>query len=50
MNLYLILAAVLAWGASAGGAFLYGQHVGAEHELVTQARLDQNTRDTRDAA
>lgn len=50
MNLYLILAAVLAWGATAGGAFLYGQHVGAEHELATQARLDQNTRETREAA
>jgi hypothetical protein len=50
MNPYLLLAAVLAWGASAGGAFLYGQHVGAEHELATQTRLDQNTRDTREAS
>ena len=50
MNPWIVLAAVLAWGASAGGAFFYGQHVGAEHDLATQARFDQNTRDTRDAA
>lgn len=50
MHPYVILAAVLAWGASAGGAFLYGQHVGAEHELATQARIDKTIEATRDAA
>jgi len=47
---YVILAAVLAWGTSAGGAFLYGQHVGAEHAAASAARVDQAIRDTRDAA
>lgn len=50
MHPYVILAAVLAWGVSAGGAFLYGQHVGAEHELATQARIDKTIEATRDAA
>lgn len=49
MHPYVILAAVLAWGASAGGAFLYGQHVGAEHELATQARIDKTIEATREA-
>ncbi|UST52972.1 hypothetical protein NF681_11515 [Comamonadaceae bacterium OTU4NAUVB1] len=47
---YAILAAVLAWAASAGGAFLYGKHVGAEHEIATQARIDKSIETTRDAA
>lgn len=50
MNPYAILGVVLAWGASAGGAFLYGTHVGANGELATQARTEQAVRETRDAA
>lgn len=50
MNPYLILVVVAAWGASAGGSFLYGQHVGAEHAAAAAARVDQAIRDTRAAA
>ena len=50
MNPYLILAAVIAWGASTGGAYLYGRHAEAEHQQAVAARVDQAIRDTRAAA
>lgn len=50
MNLYLILGLVIAWGASVGGAFLYGTGVGADQTIATQAKVDQAIRDTREAA
>lgn len=50
MNPSLILAAVLACGASGAGAFFYGQHVGAEQEVATQARIDKTIEATREAA
>lgn len=50
MNPYLLLGVVVAWGASAGGAFLYGQHVGAEHEQAGQAKIATAITDTREAA
>jgi len=50
MNPYAILALVVAWGASAGGAFLYGQKVGGDHEKATQAAVEKSINDTREAA
>lgn len=50
MNPYLILATVLVWGASVGGAFFYGQGIGADGEVAKRAAVDQAVRDTREAA
>ncbi len=38
MNPYFLLAAVIAWGASVAGAFFYGEGVGKDSEIATQAR------------
>lgn len=50
MNPWVLLGIALAWAASAGGAFVYGTHVGANGELATQARTEQAVRDTVAAA
>lgn len=49
MHPYAIVVAVLVWGASATGAFFYGQHVGVLAEKVTQDRIDKSVNDTREA-
>lgn len=36
--LWILLAAVIAWGASAGGAYVYGRSDGRELEQATQLR------------
>ena len=41
MNPYLLLAGVIAWAASVAGAFFYGQGVGKDSEIATQAREDK---------
>jgi hypothetical protein len=41
MNLYTTLAMVIAWGASVAGAFFYGEGVGKDSEIATQAREDK---------
>lgn len=50
MNPYAILGLVVAWGASVGGAFFYGQGVGADHVTAKQAAVDQSVKETREAA
>jgi len=50
MNLYVILAMVIAWGASVAGAFFYGEGVGKDSEIATQAREDKVARAAREAA
>lgn len=50
MNPYAILGLVLAWGATTGGAFLYGQNVGRDHEQAGQAKISKAIEDTREAA
>lgn len=49
MNPYVLLALVLAWGVSVGGAFFYGQGVGKESEIAGQAQIKQAIADTREA-
>jgi hypothetical protein len=41
MNPYFILGAVIVWAASVAGAFFYGQGVGKDSEIATQAREDK---------
>lgn len=50
MNPYLLLAVMLGWAASVGGAFFYGQGVGADAITAKQAAVDQAIQDTRAAA
>ena len=38
MNPYILLAIVITWGASVAGAFFYGEGVGKDSEIATQAR------------
>lgn len=41
MNPYFLLASVIAWAASVGGAFFYGQGIGKDSEIATQSREDK---------
>lgn len=50
MNPYAILAVVVLWGASVGGAFFYGSGVGKDGEIANQAKINQAIIDTREAA
>lgn len=50
MNPYVILGVVVAWGASVGGAFFYGQGVGGDQVTAKQAAVDQAIQATREAA
>jgi len=50
MNPYLILAVVVGWGASVGGAFFYGQGVGKDSEIAGQAKINKAVLETREAA
>lgn len=50
MNPYAILAIVVLWGGSVGGAFLYGSGVGKDGEIANQAKINQAIIDTREAA
>lgn len=50
MNLYLLLGLVIAWGASVGGAFLYGTGVGEDSITARQVAVDKAINDTRKAA
>lgn len=36
-NPYVLLAIVLAWGGSVGGAFFYGRNTGIDHAVAEQA-------------
>lgn len=49
MNLYFILGLVIAWGASVGGSFFYGEGVGKDAEIAGQAKVQQAIQDTREA-
>ena len=50
MNPYVVLGAVVVWGATAAGAFWYGTDVGRDGEIAKQAAIEQAIRDTRQAA
>lgn len=50
MNPYAVLGLVVAWGASVGGAFFYGQGVGADGVIAKQQAVDQAIQQTRAAA
>lgn len=50
MNPTLLLAVILGWGATVGGAFLYGVGVGQDQEIATQAREDKIAQISRAAA
>lgn len=50
MNPYLLLAAVVFWAASTGGAFIYGQGVGRDGEIAKHVAIDQAVLATRQAA
>lgn len=50
VNLYVILGLVIAWGASLGGAFFYGENVGKDSEIAGQAKINKAVTDTRAAA
>jgi len=50
MNPYAILAVVVLWGASVGGAFFYGSGVGKDGEIANQAENKQLILDTRKQA
>ena len=50
MNLTVILICVVLWGASAAGAFFYGQRVGADHEIAASARDDKIATEANEAA
>lgn len=41
INPWLLLALVIGWGASVGGAFFYGEGVGRDMEIAGQAREDK---------
>lgn len=49
MNPWLLLAVVLAWGASVGGAFFYGEGVGEAREKAGQKDRDDLVREVREA-
>ena len=50
MNLVLVLGLIVAWGASVGGAFFYGESVGQDREIAGQTKLSKVIEDTRAAA
>jgi hypothetical protein len=50
MNPWAIVFALVAWGASVGGAFFYGQGVGKDSEVAAQARIGQAIIETREQA
>jgi hypothetical protein len=50
MNPYLIIAVCIAWGASVGGAFVYGTDVGHDSEIASQAKINKAITETREAA
>lgn len=49
-NLWVLLAIVLAWGASVAGSFFYGQDIGRDAEIAGQAKIKQAIDDTRQQA
>lgn len=50
MNPYAILAAVILWGASVGGAFFYGQGIGKDSQIAKEADIKTAIAETRQAA
>lgn len=50
MNPYVMLAAVIFWAASVGGAGWFGIGVGKDQEVSKRAAVDQAVIDTREAA
>lgn len=50
MNPHLMLVVALGWAASVGGAFFYGQGVGADAVTAKQVAVDTVIQQTRDAA
>lgn len=50
MNPWAIVIALVAWAASVGGAFFYGQDVGQDREVAKRAEVQQAIQATREAA
>ncbi len=50
MNPYVLLAIVLAWVGSVGGAFFYGRTTGIDHAVAEQTEDAQLIEDAADAA
>lgn len=50
MNPYVLLAGVVLWVASAGGAYWYGTGVGRDGEIAKNAAVDKATENTRKLA
>lgn len=50
MNLYIIIVALVAWGASVGGAFFYGQGVGRDGQVAEDSRTAQAVLEAREQA
>lgn len=50
MNPYVVVGLVIAWGATTGGAFLYGTGVGRDGEIAKQAAVVAAIEETRKAA
>jgi len=50
VNLTAILIVVVAWGASLGGAFFYGENVGEDRKTAQNAREDDVRRQTKEDA
>lgn len=50
LNPWVLLGLVVAWCASVGGAFFYGQGIGRDGEIAGQAKIKQAIEDTREQA
>lgn len=50
VNPWVLLAIVLAWGASVTGSFFYGQDIGRDAEIAGQAKIKQAIEETKQAA
>ena len=50
MNPYVLLAIVLAWAGSVGGAFFYGRNTGIDHAVAEQTEDAQLIEEAADAA
>lgn len=50
LNPWVLLALVIAWGASVAGAFFYGQDIGRDGEIAGQAKINKAIEETREKA
>jgi len=50
VNPWVLFGLAVAWAASVGGSFFYGQDVGKDSEIAGQAKIKQAIEDTREKA